>query len=90
MLLTAITAVAFFVGSAELEQLEKFYWDCDTAFMKGELGPNSLFGCLEVTEQFKIMGFENDREQFMEYWREHNLQEWNKRGYQPEKNERGT
>ena len=83
MLAALALSVALYSEDPQLEQVERFYWDCDTAYMRGELGPESLYGCLEVTEQFKIMAFGNDHRLFMQYWRQQNLTEWYKRGYTP-------
>jgi len=63
------------------KELEKYYWDCDTAFMKGEMGGQDLNGCLAVTEEFQ-KHFET-RDHFMIYWHEHRLQEWAERHFYP-------
>lgn len=73
--------IALNVEDLSRSQLETYYWDCDAAFMKGEMGGQDLNSCLSVTEAFQKY-FET-REHFMMYWHEHRIQQWNNRGYYP-------
>jgi hypothetical protein len=85
MLLGAIV-VALSIGSVQdlsSAELQRYYWDCDTLFMRGELGGQDFHSCLAITEEFKERVFKNDRELFMQYWRRQNLTEWYKRGFTP-------
>jgi hypothetical protein len=59
--------------------LESFYWDCDTMFMKGELGGQDMWTCLQITEEFQKTF--TSKEQFKEYWNQRKLKEWQQRGY---------
>jgi hypothetical protein len=78
------TAIVFsFVLSVEqltIPELEKYYWDCDTLFMKEELGADVL-SCLAITDQFILKKFNNDRDKFLEYWKQNKHKQWRRRGY---------
>lgn len=83
MLETIVLVAALSVTTLTDTELETLYWDCDTAFMKGEMGGADLNSCLAVTEELQTRRFNNDREQFMAWWRTYNLPEWYKRGFTP-------
>lgn len=78
-----ILAASVGIGAWTAEQLEQSYWDCDTAFMRGDMGGQDLNSCLTVTEEFQSRVFGGDQGLFMQYWRRENLTEWYKRGYTP-------
>ncbi len=85
MLLGAIV-VALTVGTAQdlsSGELVRYYWDCDTQFMKGELSGQDLLPCMAITEELKQRVWQGDHERFMQWWRERNLTEWYKRGFTP-------
>ena len=81
MLKTLLLAVVLNASELSHADLEKFYWDCDTLFMKGEMGGQDTMSCLAITEEFQKY-FAN-REDFMIYWHEHRIRQWNDRGYYP-------
>jgi len=81
MLKILLLTVALNAADLAYAELEQYYWDCDTAFMKGEMGGQDLNSCLAVTEEFQ-KHFET-RDHFMIYWNEHRLQQWSKRSYYP-------
>lgn len=81
MIKTLLLAIVLNASELAYSDLEKFYWDCDTLFMKGELGGQDTWSCLAVTEEFQ-KHFSN-REDFMLYWHEHKMKEWTDRGYYP-------
>ena len=83
MLGTIILVAALSVNTLTDTELETYYWDCDTAFMKGDLGGADLNSCLAVTEELQQRKFDNNREAFMQWWRTYNLPEWYKRGFTP-------
>ena len=83
MLLEIALTVALSVETLSNAELEKYYWDCDTAFMKGEMGGQDMNSCLAVTEELQSRLFSNDRKAFMSWWRTYNLPEWYKRGFVP-------
>jgi hypothetical protein len=83
MLLEMLLTVALSVETLSTTELEKYYWDCDTAFMKGEMGGQDMNSCLAVTEELQARVFNNDRKEFMKWWRTYNLPEWYKRGFVP-------
>lgn len=83
MLAEFVLVAALSVDSLSIKELESYYWDCDTAFMKGEMGGQDLNSCLAVTEEFQARVFDNDKALFMQYWRRYNLPEWYKRGFTP-------
>jgi len=82
-MMTLILALAVTVNTMTVQELEQYYWDCDTAFMRGEMGGQALNSCLAVTEEFQTRVFNNDRARFMQYWRRENLTEWYRRGFTP-------
>ena len=59
------TAIAFIlalnVDQLPLATLEKYYWDCDTIFMKGEMGGQDIMSCLAITDQFILKKFKNNK-----------------------------
>lgn len=79
MLKTVILAVALTTANTPYEELERYYWDCDTLFMKGDLGGQDMWSCLAITEEFQT--YFADREAFMQYWEERRRIEWDRRGY---------
>jgi len=65
------------------EVIESFYWDCDTMFMKGELGGQDMYTCLQITEEFQKTF--KSKEEFKQYWNKSKREQWQRRGYQQEK-----
>jgi hypothetical protein len=49
--------------------------------MKGELGGQDMWSCLSITEEFQKY-FES-RDDFLIYWNDRKLGEWEQRGYRP-------
>ena len=84
MLLAAVLVAVLQVDTVDTQTLERYYWDCDTAFMQGTMGGQDLNSCLTITEELKtrltLQGIE-----FMNYWQEHKTSEWLKRGYKNNK-----
>ena len=83
MLAATILVAALTVDTLTTQELEQYYWDCDTAFMKGEMGGQDLNSCLAVTEELQTRQFDNDRTRFMQWWSTNTLQEWYERGFTP-------
>ncbi len=82
MLLPAVfLTAAMTLQDLPKDVLESFYWDCDTMFMKGELGGQDMYTCLQITEEFQKT-FES-KEAFKQYWNEQKHQQWRQRGYRP-------
>jgi hypothetical protein len=81
MLLEIALTVALSVETLSTAELEKYYWDCDTAFMKGEMGGQDMNSCLAVTEQFQAQVFNNDKKAFTLYWNKNKNREWERRGF---------
>jgi hypothetical protein len=81
MLLEMALTVALSVETLSSAELEKYYWDCDTAFMKGEMGGQDMNSCLAVTEQFQSRVFDNDKTAFTRYWNKNKNREWERRGF---------
>lgn len=83
MLLPAVfLTVAVTLQDLPLDVLESFYWDCDTMFMRGELGGQDMYTCLQITEVFQKHF--TTKEDFKQYWNQTKLKEWQRRGYQPD------
>lgn len=80
MLGAILLTVALNTADLNFEQLESYYWDCDTAFMKGELGGQDTWSCLAVTEEFQKHFW--DKYVFSQYWNSQKKIQWLKRGYQ--------
>jgi len=76
LLLTALS-----VSDISNTDLEKYYWDCDTSFMQGNLGGQDMNSCLQITEQFQKLMFNSDRDAFMDYWNRNKNKQWERRGY---------
>jgi len=76
LLLTALS-----VSDIPNTDLEKYYWDCDTSFMQGNLGGQDMNSCLQITEQFQKLMFNSDRDAFMDYWNRNKNKQWERRGY---------
>ncbi len=84
MLLPAVfLTVAVTLQDLPREVIESFYWDCDTMFMKGELGGQDMWTCLQITEAFQTQFA--TKEDFKKYWLEEQTKQWRQRGYYPEK-----
>jgi len=83
MFYTIVFTLVLSVDQLSIPQLEKYYWDCDTLFMKQELGGQDILSCLAVTDQFILKKFKNKREKFREYWNKNKYHEWETRGYIP-------
>ena len=83
MLVELALVAAMTVENLSVKELTNYYWDCDTEFMKGELGGQDLLSCLAVTEELQRRVFNDDRSLFLKYWRRENLTEWYKRGFRP-------
>lgn len=81
MLKILLLSVALNAADLPYTELEKLYWDCDTLFMQGELGGPDVWSCLAITDEFQ--SYFADREDFMIYWHEHRISQWNSRGYWP-------
>lgn len=80
MLKVLLLTVALNAADLTFEQLEQHYWDCDTLFMKGELGGQDMWSCLAVTEEFQKHFW--DKWVFTQYWNAQKKTQWQKRGYQ--------
>lgn len=74
-------AAAIQVETLTFQELETYYWDCDTAFMKGEMGGQDLNSCLTITEEFQKHF--KDRTVFNQYWNAQKRSQWARRGYRP-------
>lgn len=83
MFTAIVLSLALAVEELPVAALEKYYWDCDTLFMKGEMGGQDVLSCLAITDQFVLQKFKNDNKKFREYWNSHKHQEWRKRGFVP-------
>lgn len=81
MLKSLMLAVALSASDIAYPELERFYWDCDTLFMKGQLGGQDTWSCLAITEEFQRHFL--SREDFMIYWHQQRLQQWADRHYYP-------
>ena len=79
MLTALLITVAVSTADIPFTQLEQYYWDCDTAFMAGELGGQDMMSCLAITEEFQ--DYFPSRESFMQYWEEQRRTQWYQRGY---------
>lgn len=80
VLLAVVTATAT-VKDLSSAELVRYYWDCDAAFMKGELSGQDLLPCIEITDELKQRVWQGDHSKFVQWWRERRHQEWGRRGY---------
>lgn len=74
-----ILIAAISLSNYSFVELEKYYWDCDTAFMKGELGGEDTFTCLAITDEFQKHFW--DKFVFSQYWVANKKEQWARRGY---------
>ena len=74
-----ILVAALTLNDLPFDVLESFYWDCDTMFMKGELGGDEMFTCLTITDAFQKHFF--DKFVFSQYWNAQKKRQWAQRGY---------
>jgi hypothetical protein len=81
MILEIAFILALSVDTLTDKELEKYYWDCDTAFMKGEMGGQDMNSCLAITERFQEQMFNNDKNSFTKYWNKNKNREWERRGF---------
>lgn len=79
MYYSMVFVVSLAASSLSFTELEKYYWDCDTMFMKGELGGQDTMSCLAITEEFQKYFF--DKFVFSQYWNAQKKQQWALRGY---------
>ncbi len=82
-----VMTVAMTLGELPRDVLESFYWDCDTMFMKGELGGQDMLTCLAITEEFQKHFHSKD--EFKQYWERQRQRQWQQRGYQDQKGLQG-
>lgn len=61
--------------------IEKLYWDCDTAYMQGTLEPKDVMRCLDISDIFVEERFNGDIEKYKEYWQANKESQWRQRGY---------
>jgi hypothetical protein len=81
MLLETAFVLALSVEGLSAKELEKYYWDCDTAFMRGDMGGQDMNSCLAVTDEFQARVFNNDKSAFILYWNKNKNREWERRGF---------
>lgn len=76
-------SIALNPESLSYSELEEYYWDCDTMFMKEELSPQDMWSCLSITDEFQ-KHFKS-KQSFRKYWNMNKVKEWKKRGYTHER-----
>ena len=81
MLLETILVAALSSTDINTDSLERYYWDCDTLYMKQELGGQDMNTCLTLTRRFIQDRFDNDMQLFWDYWARNRLTQWRQRGY---------
>lgn len=72
-------SVAVTLSELPKDVIESFYWDCDTMFMRGELGGQDMYTCLQITDEFQKTF--TSKEEFREYWELNRRTQWFQRGY---------
>lgn len=78
-MLDLLLSVALNIGTVNYQDLEKYYWDCDTQFMQQTMSGQDLNTCLTITEEFQ-KHFAS-RESFIQYWNLNKKTQWARRGY---------
>lgn len=79
MLGAIIITTALTASELTFQELESYYWDCDTAFMKHELDGQDMMSCLAITEEFQKHFW--DKWVFTQYWNAQKKAQWALRGY---------
>jgi hypothetical protein len=81
MLNSVIITVALTLNLVDDSTLTKWYWDCDTDYMRQQLSGQDLNTCLSVTNELQRRLFNNDRDRFFKWWEEQHRDQWYNRGY---------
>ncbi len=83
MLLETVMLTVALISPKDLSsgELVRYYWDCDTLFMKNEMGGQDIMSCLAITEELQQRVWNGDKEKFLQWWRERRFKEWERRGY---------
>jgi len=75
-----LLSVALSVTAMDYEDLERYYWDCDTKYMLKTMSGQDYNSCMSITEEFK-KHFTPDG--FVRYWNANKHKQWASRGYKP-------
>jgi hypothetical protein len=81
MILEFLIATQLQVSPVPKYDLEQLYWDCDTAYMKGQLEPKDVMRCLDISDLFVEEHFKGDMNLYKEYWEKNKKSQWTRRGY---------
>ena len=79
MLAELILVAAASINSLNFTQLEDAYWNCDTAYMTGDMTSAIFTPCLKITDKFQETFL--NKEQFTKYHEHNSKAQWAKRGY---------
>ncbi len=81
MLLTLLITAQLQTQPIPKYDLEQLYWDCDTAYMKGQLEPKDVMRCLDISDLFVEERFKGDMIKYKDYWEANKKVQWARRGY---------
>ena len=81
MLLILLITAQLQVQPVPKYDLEQLYWDCDTAYMKGQLEPKDVMRCLDISDLFVEERFQNNMDLYKQYWEQNKKSQWARRGY---------
>ena len=79
MITLAAFTLALALHDLPRDVIESFYWDCDTMFMKGELGGDDMWTCIQITDEFQKTF--RTKDDFKQYWLKEKQGQWRRRGY---------
>jgi len=79
MLAELILVAAASINSLNFTQLEDAYWNCDTAYMTGDMTSAIFTPCLTITDKFQDTFL--NKEHFTKYHEHYSKSKWAERGY---------
>jgi len=77
-----IKATIIVVSQLSFADLESAWWDCDTLYQQDKLINQEYIKCQKIDDEFRL--YFTSVDDFNEYWNNYKLQQWGKRGYQPD------
>lgn len=82
--MTGVLAATIFLASTAVTtpssaEMEKAYWDCEFAAIKGQISLDAAAACNEIYEHLKNSKFEGRFDRFLVWWKENKIRELSSR-----------
>lgn len=68
---SVVLATMIAIPELSLDKVEKAYWDCEFAAVKGTIRPNEFGLCNELYEYLKNKKFSGNFDKLLVWWRQH-------------------